>query len=537
MHKKLISISVSGLLLLLGACGSIKETQKSQTGEGGEPSAALTGGKADTAGIVEGSQEALGVLKVANETDLATLKTPVNAGGAGLDARAAENIVAYRIGDDGKPNTADDQLFDTLAELDAVPYVAASSFSQLLAYARVKGYVGGQAVWGEIAKFTVNANLKSMMYSDGIFDPALQKVRYVKINATCALDWVEEVKMMHWNGSQNIPQPTALYKSSSNEQIYSVGQGANPETIQNWLVRLRWNSPLAQDCEVTVAVTKDDLTTPVTPPAGVIDFCGNNIDEDGVGGDLVCKSSTGQLPVIRTLTIYNRGANEGIRVDPDGPIDFPGGADAKLRIINKSVWQVYFSGNLTGGWLNEGPDEITSSVGVPGKVILKIPHEQIIVELKRQWPTSETPKKTKLKGTFEVSNKPTMNVELVIYPDYGKQCVTGGNMADSIEQCGGYDKCTVAIATEVKLLNPQTGGVITDYTFLPDQCNSYGDSFSSNFSWTSASNQLYIWNHWSNSTHSMRKQLSLSGTPDNLKGTLEGIAGMSGTLKVAFGHK
>jgi hypothetical protein len=105
--------------------------------EDGEHDAFLQdSGKGDTGGVVEGSPQAVGVLRVANETSLADLE-----GAVGLVRRAAENIVAYRVGDDGVERTVDDRSFTTLAELDAVPYVGAIAFAHLLTYAKAKGYV------------------------------------------------------------------------------------------------------------------------------------------------------------------------------------------------------------------------------------------------------------------------------------------------------------------------------------------------------------------------------------------------------------
>lgn len=53
---------------------------------------------------------------------------------AGLDARAAQNIVAYRVGPDGVEPSADDLAFGDIAELDAVPYVGDAAFRSLQAY-------------------------------------------------------------------------------------------------------------------------------------------------------------------------------------------------------------------------------------------------------------------------------------------------------------------------------------------------------------------------------------------------------------------
>ncbi|MGE3457195.1 MAG: hypothetical protein AB7O24_18930 [Kofleriaceae bacterium] len=52
---------------------------------------------------------------------------------AGINARAASEIATYRAGADGVAGTADDQAFDSIEEVDAVPYVGPITFSQLVA--------------------------------------------------------------------------------------------------------------------------------------------------------------------------------------------------------------------------------------------------------------------------------------------------------------------------------------------------------------------------------------------------------------------
>src|SRR5204862_347778 len=57
-------------------------------------------------------------------------------------AGAAGAAVGHRArGGDGVPGAADDDAFDTLAELDAVPFVGPRAFSLLLEYARGHGLV------------------------------------------------------------------------------------------------------------------------------------------------------------------------------------------------------------------------------------------------------------------------------------------------------------------------------------------------------------------------------------------------------------
>ena len=102
--------------------------------EDGE-SDAFPAGKAD-GGIDEGSPEAKAVLALVNDTalDAADLRA-----GARVTARVAGNITKKRDGADAQAGTADDDTFDTLAELDAVPYVGPATLNALLEMARDRG--------------------------------------------------------------------------------------------------------------------------------------------------------------------------------------------------------------------------------------------------------------------------------------------------------------------------------------------------------------------------------------------------------------
>jgi phosphatidylserine/phosphatidylglycerophosphate/cardiolipin synthase-like enzyme len=98
---------------------------------------AFPSGKAD-GGIDEGSPEALGVLALVNDPaeTAKTLKA-----GAHITIRAAGNIVAHRDGADATAGTDDDDRFDTLAELDAIPYVGPATLNALIELARQRGLV------------------------------------------------------------------------------------------------------------------------------------------------------------------------------------------------------------------------------------------------------------------------------------------------------------------------------------------------------------------------------------------------------------
>ncbi|MGE5185303.1 MAG: hypothetical protein ACM31C_24710 [Acidobacteriota bacterium] len=104
------------LLALLASCAVNSEP------EDGANDTFLSDGKAD-GGIQEGSPEAAGVLRVANEVDYATLHGTVK-----LSSRAAHNIVAARP-------------FTTLKQLDDVPYVGPIALAHMLAYAEAQGWV------------------------------------------------------------------------------------------------------------------------------------------------------------------------------------------------------------------------------------------------------------------------------------------------------------------------------------------------------------------------------------------------------------
>lgn len=93
-------------------------------------------GKADGPGL--SPAQVRGVLSLVNDPaiDATDLR-----GGARITARVANNIVNQRNGSDGQPGTADDDRFDTLEELDAVPYVGPATLAALLSYAAERGLV------------------------------------------------------------------------------------------------------------------------------------------------------------------------------------------------------------------------------------------------------------------------------------------------------------------------------------------------------------------------------------------------------------
>jgi len=88
-------------------------------------------GKADEPRNGYSACELREVLEVVNEST-STAEALQRAGR--LDPRAAKGIVAHRVGPDGVAGTGDDDLFDDLAELDAIAYVGPKSLDNLVAF-------------------------------------------------------------------------------------------------------------------------------------------------------------------------------------------------------------------------------------------------------------------------------------------------------------------------------------------------------------------------------------------------------------------
>lgn len=127
-------IAAVPVLSMILACGSGDSAPAAEDGDGADDSFVVDG-KTDIAGIAEGTAEACGVLRVANDSTFEELDKAV-----GLASNAAQNIAAVRAGADGVMKTADDGYFDSLAELDAVKYVGPKSFSKMAGHASGNGW-------------------------------------------------------------------------------------------------------------------------------------------------------------------------------------------------------------------------------------------------------------------------------------------------------------------------------------------------------------------------------------------------------------
>ncbi len=136
-------------------------------------------------GITPGSAEATAILTVANTAGLTELDA---SDAVGLDARAAENIVEFRAGDDGEEGTADDQTFKSLTELDDISYVAASAFQSMLDYAIAQGLVGGDG--GGSAQGALPALNAFSVDEDG---PGTQ----ITVRGQLAIELQDDIARMH----------------------------------------------------------------------------------------------------------------------------------------------------------------------------------------------------------------------------------------------------------------------------------------------------------------------------------------------------
>ena len=111
---------------------------------------------ADGKSIDEGSPEAVGLLDFLNDpgTTLTVLDDHVP-----LDRRAAGNLMAHRNGGDATFGTSDDDLFGSVAEVDAVRWVGPKSLERMVAYADSLGFVpSGSDTLGTYDRVTFSVN-------------------------------------------------------------------------------------------------------------------------------------------------------------------------------------------------------------------------------------------------------------------------------------------------------------------------------------------------------------------------------------------
>lgn len=94
------------------------------------------------------SAEEDGVLRFVNDCPTSLTILDID---AALDVRAATRIIDARNGADATCGTTDDQVFASLADLDAVPWVGNTALTKLTAHAMLLGYIGdvGEGIAGD----------------------------------------------------------------------------------------------------------------------------------------------------------------------------------------------------------------------------------------------------------------------------------------------------------------------------------------------------------------------------------------------------
>jgi len=174
--------------------------------------------------LFDGTPEAVGVLRFLNGPDATLQVLDID---AALDVRAARNIVAHVRGADGELGTADDDLLDDLAELDAISYVGPSAMDKLVAYVESIGGIPNIEVEGvaltaaEVDLIVMVANEASQSQLDD--DAALDARAARNLVAARPLADIDTVAAVPWVG------PSAIEKLREYAPTWTPPSPPEPE--------------------------------------------------------------------------------------------------------------------------------------------------------------------------------------------------------------------------------------------------------------------------------------------------------------------
>jgi len=125
MKPTRLALSLTSLLAIVPACA----TNDASDGDVEDGENDVATGKTDSPSSADSAM----ILALVNDIRLQSGELDEQ---VGLSTRVAEAITAHRDGEDGEWATDDDDHFDTLEELDAIPYVGPRTMEKMLAYAK-----------------------------------------------------------------------------------------------------------------------------------------------------------------------------------------------------------------------------------------------------------------------------------------------------------------------------------------------------------------------------------------------------------------
>ena len=170
----------------------------------------------------EGTPEGVGLVEFINDesTTYEVLDITV-----GLDRRGAGNLIAHRDGGDRLWGTTDDDIYNSVDEIDAVRFVGPASIDRMVIYAAQQGWVpGGEDILGiyDGVAFTVEqAELTLALTNQLSFEDLdeglnLHARAAESIAIAQPIETVDELARLYYVGRTAL---TALKKAAGNEYI------------------------------------------------------------------------------------------------------------------------------------------------------------------------------------------------------------------------------------------------------------------------------------------------------------------------------
>ena len=160
----------------------------------------------------EGTAEGVGLVEFINDetTTFELLDITV-----GLDRRAAGNLIAHRDGGDRSWGTTDDDVYNSVDEIDAVRFVGPRTIDRMIDYAAKSGWVpGSEDILG--------------IY-DGVSFTVEQADATLKLTNSLTIDQLDDELGLHARAAESIAlaQPIATVDELS--RLYYVGRSALTE--------------------------------------------------------------------------------------------------------------------------------------------------------------------------------------------------------------------------------------------------------------------------------------------------------------------